>query len=312
MHHISNEFVRKHLNYRELISLLEEAYISAEIKTATKSLNAFGDQLQNGVMSMSAWNSEYVGTKLLMIMPDNPNQGLPAIRGLYTLNHAKSGEVLCTIDAEEMTSIRTACASALAASKLARQDSKSLLVLGNGALAKHMIIAHAEVRPLEQIYIWGRNDGKSEQVKASLDDELRTKVTVISSFEDSIEGIDIISAATGAQSPIIHKRHISKGQHIDLVGSYKPDMQELDERVLGMASVYADDLKNTPKKAGEFCKAFENEIMSMDDIKGDLKTISSSPFLRETAEEITVFKSSGMAIQDLVSAQLLYIKAKTL
>lgn len=312
MLHISNEFVTAHLNHKELTSLLEDAYISGEIKTGVKSLNAFGDQLQNGIMSMSAWNLKYTGTKLLMIMPKNPNQGLPAIRGIYTLNDTMTGEVLCTIDAEEMTSIRTACASALATSKLARQDSKSLLLLGNGALAKHMIIAHAEVMSLEHICIWGRNDVKSEQVKASLDAELRRITSVINSFEDIIEEVDIISAATGAQSPLIYKRHISKGQHIDLVGSYKPDMQELDERVLGMASVYADDLKNTPKKAGEFCKAFENGIMSLDDIKGDLKTISSSPFLRKTAEEITVFKSSGMAIQDLVSAQLLYNKAKTL
>lgn len=311
MLHISNDYVTAHLNHKDLISVIEEAYISGNIKTGVKSLNPFGDQLQNGIMSMSAWSSTYAGTKLLMIMPDNPTQGFPSIRGIYILNSAITGEVLCTIDAEVMTSIRTACASALAASKLARKDSSSLLVLGNGALAKHMIIAHAEVRSLDQIYIWGRQEGKSIVVRDALDDALHKKTTVVRSYDDVIGNVDIISAVTGAQSPIIYQRHISSGQHIDLVGSYMPDMQELDERVLGIASVYADDLKNTPKKAGEFCKAFENGIMSLDDIKGDLTTISSSPFLRKTAEEITVFKSSGMAIQDLVSAQLLYNKTKT-
>lgn len=310
MQHISNYFVNIHLKHRELIPLLEQAYIRSEIITGVKSLNSFGARDQNGIMSMSAWSKDYAGTKLLMIMPDNPAQDLPSIRGVYILNDAVTGELLCTLDAEEMTSIRTACASALASLKLSKQDSKSMLLLGNGALAKDMIIAHCAVRPLQQIYIWGRNELKSEAVKSSLIDELQQNIIVLKEYKDIVRDVDIICSATGASTPLIHQEHISNGQHIDLVGSYQPSMQELDERVLGIASVYADDLENTPKKVGEFCKAFEKGIIKKADIRGDLVTLSSADYLRENDEEVTIFKSSGMAIQDLVCASFLYQKSK--
>lgn len=304
--YLDNDYVSKHLSLEELIPALNMAYQSNDIFTAQKSKTAFGIDGENTVMIMPAVNRNYIGVKTLTIIPDNPRHQRLSHQGNYNLYDAKEGQVLCTMAAERLTSIRTACTSALAASKLARKNTETLLVIGNGAIACDMIRAHAHVRNYQTILFWGRDIEKSKKVFETLPQELQQKCTILSSLDGQITKADVISLATSASSPIISDSQISDGQHIDLVGSYKPDMQEVDPNILGRASVFVDDMEYTPSKAGELVEALKKNIIQSTDIKGDLSKMSQHDFLRQSNSEITVFKSSGMALQDLVSATMLY------
>ncbi|RMD64367.1 MAG: ornithine cyclodeaminase family protein [Alphaproteobacteria bacterium] len=262
------------------------------------------------LLLMPAWQAgRHIGIKIVTVFPDNATRSLPAVMGVYLLLDGRSGSPLALIDGPMLTVKRTAAASALASSYLSRPDSARLLMVGTGALAPHLILAHATVRPIREVLIWGRTEEKA----AALARRMRRpglRIAHTADLEDAVRGADIISCATLAREPLIHGEWLRNGQHIDLVGGFTPQMREADDGVIARARVFVDTRDGACREAGDIVQPIEAGLLSPDDIAADLIELTRGERAgRRFYDQITVFKSVGTAIEDLAAAQLVIERA---
>lgn len=310
---ISDEFIHEVINYKDLINALELAFRDQKIISPPKTMNNYSgvsDAQENTFLYMPAWDNEkYYGCKLITATPSNSITNDPYVNGIYNLFDAMTGKPLASMDAKLITNIRTAATSALAASKLIREDAKTLLVLGNGVISPFFIEAHQVVHQYEAVYLWGRNFEKSTKVIDKLNSNISAEVIPIKTYKDKLDKVDVISCITSATEPLIHQSDLGKGQHLDLAGSFTHDMHEVSSDVITSSSIYTDNLDTTPYHAGEIVTAVNKGVFKLEDIKGDLSTLcQSSNTSRTSPKETTLFKSTGMALEDLVIAKLIVEK----
>lgn len=196
----------KWLEFPALMECLKDAFSDPTIYAPQRHHHTFGDENENNLLLMPAWSGKaFLGVKVITACPRNPEKLKPTIQGSYLLFDAAEGTPLLMCDAKLLTVLRTAATSALAADYLSRKDSKSLLMIGTGSLAPHLVRAHCSVRPIKKVWIWGRNFLKAEQVVDSLYD-LDIRVQAIESLEDVMPKADIISTATMSPKPLVHGR----------------------------------------------------------------------------------------------------------
>lgn len=308
---ISSEKIAQSVNYDELISALDRAF-SDDIHLPLRHHHSFADasgELNGNLLLMPAWDhKEGLGVKLITVVPGNAEKGLDTIQGIYFLIDKETGSPQAILDAKELTTRRTAAASALASSFLSRKDSQTMLMIGTGRLAPELIRAHATVRPIKRVFVMGRSLEKAERVKNELSNE-DFEVLPVLVYKSFIKEVDIICCATMSPDPLIFGKDLNPGQHVDLVGAYKPTTRESDDEAVKVSKVFVDTRDGATKEAGDIMIPIQKGIITMDDIKGDLFDLcqSRSPG-REATEEITLFKSVGYALEDLVAAKLLYQK----
>ncbi len=308
------EYVKKHLCYRKLIPALEEIFRKNKVTYPEKNYYSLSEETkdENIIINMPAWNNGYFGVKLVSVFPNNEQHfQIPSIHAAYYLWDAKKGIPLAYFDATEITKIRTAATSALASQYLSRKNAATLLMIGTGALSSYLIEAHCSVRPIKKVFVWGRNKDKAEQIKFVIASKLPSvECIAIDDFEDIIHQADIISCATSSHNAIIQLQHIKQGQHLDLVGSFSPQSQEVTCEVVTASVIYVDDIKATPKKAGEIYQSIAKGFITLESIKGDLVTLCKDKNYKRTDEkEITLFKSVGLAIEDFAAARLIWSMA---
>ena len=259
------------------------------------------------LLLMPAWDETGdFGVKLATVARSNAALGLPTLHGMYVLFSGATGMPRAILDARALTARRTAAASALASRYLSREDSNTLLVIGTGQVARQLVAAHCSVRPIEEVRIWGRSPSKAQQVADSASRVTGARCTAVADIETGASGADIISSATPAEDPLLQGRWVAPGTHVDLVGAYKPTMCEADADLIGKAGrVFIDTMEGARVEAGDLIQAVEAGTFSFDEIAGDMYELSSGDEgLRRDANEITVFKSVGVALQDLAAAQL--------
>jgi ornithine cyclodeaminase len=252
----------------------------------------------------------YMGCKIVTVSPDNNAIGKPAVMGIYLLLDGATGEPRALIDGQRLTQWRTACASALAASYLAREDASKLLVIGAGALAPFLAKAHSAVRPIREIRIWNRTVANAGKVAASLNAEgLSAKAT--DDLDAALGWADIVSSATISTTPLVKGALLKPGAHVDLVGGFTPDMRESDDEAIRRAKVYVDTRAGATKEAGDIVQPLKNGTLQMSDIVGDLYDLTRGTVQgRGKAGDITLFKSVGAAIEDLAAGIAVYEKLK--
>ena len=299
MKSVDKDTIEKILDYPSLINALREGFKS-DINVPTRhhhDIKNPKEGVDSTLLIMPAWEeSEVLGVKLVTVSPNNTKYILPSINGLYLLFDAHKGNVLAVMDAKSLTSKRTAAASALASSYLSRTDANSMLMVGTGNLSCELILAHASVRPIDNVYVWGRELQKAEKIADQLKD--RFNIEAVKHIEDAVTKVDIISCATLSRDPLIPGKHLQEGQHIDLVGSFKPDMKEADDEVRQRADIYID----TPVALQE-----SGDLIGIDaeDICADLYQLTQGDHSgRSDDRQITLFKSVGHALEDLVAAKL--------
>jgi ornithine cyclodeaminase len=310
MYLASDTEVQKILAYPILIEALRQAF-QADYTVPMRHHHDFENPSatkDSTLLLMPAWQAgQYLGVKIVTVSPDNYREQLPAIHGNYLLFNAKNGQAILQTDARLLTSKRTAAASALAASYLTKPNSKTMLMVGTGALSKQLIEAHSHVNDLQKVFIWGRNPDKAQTVIDQLQHLSKIKFTVAPDLESIVPTVDIISTATLSPEPLIRGEWLRPGQHLDLVGSYKPDMREADDAVLEKAKIYVDTIEGAPKESGDLAIPIKMGLISKSDIQGDLFDLCRSRIQgRQNDQEITVFKSVGHALEDLAAAKLLY------
>jgi ornithine cyclodeaminase len=257
------------------------------------------------LLLMPAWQSgRHIGVKVVTIFPENGEQGLPSVMGAYLLLDGKTGSPIALIDGPTLTLKRTAAASALASSYLSRPDCERLLMVGTGALAPYLVSAHAAVRPICNVLIWGRTPDKAVKLAKRLD---RTdfRVAATEDLEAATRGADIISCATLSRDPLVRGDWLRPGQHLDLVGAFRPDMRESDDQAIRRARVFVDTRDGATKEAGDILQPIENRVFDPIDVAGDLFDLTRGERAgRRYYDQITLFKSVGTALEDLAAAEL--------
>jgi len=296
---IDKNTIEKVLDYPSLINALREGFKSEIIAPVRHhhDIRNPKEGVDSTLLIMPAWEeSEVLGVKLVTVSPNNSKYNLPSINGLYLLFDAHKGDVLAVLDAKVLTTKRTAAASALASSYLSRKDASSMLMVGTGNLSCELILAHASVRPINRVFVWGRNLQKAEKIA----DQLRNRFTIepVENIDDVISDVDIISCATLSREPLIAGKQLQEGQHIDLVGSFKPDMREADDEARHMADIYIDT-SVALRESGDLTGVDEEDISA--DLYQLTKGFHSG---RSDERQITLFKSVGHALEDLVAAKL--------
>lgn len=266
------------------------------------------------LLLMPAWtgagknghSGSFLGCKLVTVFPDNAAAGLASVQGSYLLMSGASGEPLAVMDGRALTVRRTAAASALAASYLAREDSAHLVMVGAGALAPYLVRAHIEVRPIARVTLWNRTRARAVATAFGLH-AMGIEVDIADDLEHAVREADIVSCATLSAQPLIEGKWLRPGTHLDLVGGFTPKMREADDAAVKKARVYVDTRAGALKEAGDIVVPIRRKIITKDKLAGDLFDLCRREARgRRNAKEITLFKSVGTALEDLAAAVLVW------
>jgi alanine dehydrogenase len=303
---LSAEDVARLGGYRDIVEALREGF-RAGIETPVRHHHDIS--AVSTLLLMPAWSKDWAGLKTVIFKTDNAAQGLPTIQASYLLIDQKTGATVALMDGGEITRRRTAAASALAADYLARQDAQVMTLVGAGALGPHFVRAHAAVRPVKRVFIYNRSIAKSESLAAELAHD-GFEAHSVTDLEHAVRQSDIVSCVTTSTAPIVKGAWLRPGTHVDLAGSFKPTMRETDAEVVARASVYVDTRDGALAEAGDLLQARDEGKFDFADIRGDLADLCGGKVKgRASADEITLFKSAGTAIEDLATAIMLYQKA---
>ncbi len=309
---INDEFIDSNTNFTELISLLKNEFGESDIEVPMRHHHDFKnpkEKMDSTLLIMPAWNpGNEIGVKIVTVSPNNSKYDLPSIQGTYIYLDAHKGSLKAILSAKSLTAKRTAATSALASSFLSKKNATSLLMIGTGALSKELILAHKSVRPIKTVYVWGRNFIKAEQICEKLKNQEFT-IEAIHNIEDKISDVDIISCATLSKTPLVLGKYLKPGQHVDLVGSYKKDTREADDDAITKSNIYLDSYLGGLKESGDIVIPLSKGIITEKDIKADLFELCQlKKEGRIIDDEITIFKSVGHALEDLVAAGYYYEK----
>ncbi|WP_103069489.1 ornithine cyclodeaminase family protein [Aquimarina sediminis] len=309
---ISSTFIENNTDFKELISRLGKGFASNSVLVPMRHHHDFPNpsvKEDSTLLLMPAWNpGKEAGVKIVTVSPENGQFNLPSIQGTYLYMDAVKGTIKAIIEAKGLTAKRTASASALASLYLSKTNASSVLMIGTGALSINLIKAHVSVRPIKEVYVWGRDFEKAKKIERELDTE-KFEVRAIKTIEEKISTVDIISCATLSKDPLVLGKYLRPGQHIDLVGAYKKDMREADNESIKKGSVFVDTFQGGLKESGDIVIPLQEGVLNEKEIKADLFGLCSGNALgRVNNNEITIFKSVGHALEDLVAAKYYYNK----
>ena len=262
------------------------------------------------VMIMPAWRPhQMMGVKLVSVWPENNAKGESAVSAVYVLISCLDGRPLAVLDGTELTLRRTAAAAALAAKRLARENSETLAVLGTGSLSVPLVQAHTDTMRFKNVLVWGRQFYKAQLVVNQLR-ELGIEVRAMGDLHKTLAMSDVVAVATTATEPFLKAAWVRPGTHISLVGAFTPQMAEAEPGLISKSQLFADCRASVLEKGGEVFQAIEQGLILESDIIADLAelTAQSDRSWRHDAQAITVFKSVGFALLDLIAAELV-IKA---
>jgi ornithine cyclodeaminase/alanine dehydrogenase-like protein (mu-crystallin family) len=251
-----------------------------------------------------------LGAKVLTVYPDNNQRGLPSHIGLVVLFDSETGLPLAVMDAAEITAIRTAAASAVATRALARNDASRLAILGTGEQAVTHLEAMAEVRTLRSVRIWGRSADKARRLAEEVGSKRALRIEVSKTPEDSVRGADIVCTVTASREPVLSGAWLQPGAHVNLVGSSRLDSREADDEVVTRARFFVDSRTSARAEAGELHHAVAAGLVSQSHVLGEIgEVLNGSVVGRAENRDITVYKSLGVAVQDLAAARVIYDRA---
>lgn len=311
---LSETQVQSLVDIDELIAALEQAHMQYSTARAVMPLRLVVPlpEIQGRITSMPGYLSDdrALGMKVVTYFQNNPKQGLPAILATVMLFSAASGKMIAAMDGSYITAIRTACASAMATKVLANPQTRVMAILGAGVQARAHIRAIARVRGLEKIKIHSPSGASAAAVKKELGPEVDAAIEVANSAEEAVRESDLVVTVTTAKKPILRREWLKAGAHINAVGSHRPDFREIDGATLARAKIVVDSREAIMAECGDILLAITEGSITQDPIHGEIgEVLAGSKAGRTGTAEITLYKSVGIAIQDVATANLVYAKA---
>jgi ornithine cyclodeaminase/alanine dehydrogenase-like protein (mu-crystallin family) len=311
---ISGNEVRELLPYGDCVAAIESAMRSVSAGKVVMPLRQLMP-LPAGDGAL-AWMPGYLGDpecfgiKLLSLFPGNPAVGLSSHLGLYALYEARNGRPLAVLEASVLTAIRTAAASVVATRALARSDSRVLAIIGTGEEARSHVEAFQAVRPFERVLIWGRNEAAASTLAAHTRSLGRCDVEIVPSVRDALARADVVCTVTASSEPLLSGSDVRAGTHLCLVGASIPSRREVDDDCVAMARFFVDYRGSAMAQAGELLHALKAGRVTEAHIVAEIgEVLSGAVAGRRSATEVTVYKSLGVAAQDLAAAMLVYRRA---
>ena len=306
---LGKEEVEKLLSMEETVQALENA-LKKEFQMPPKVYLPL-PQHNGDFRAMPAYQEPYASLKWVNVHPNNPQKGLPTVMATILLNRAENAVPLAIMEGTRITAYRTGAMGALASKYLARKNSQVLGLVGSGVQARTQLLAHQVTMPgLTEALIYDRKPEAAEAFIREMQPQVKMKLRPASTVQKAVEGVDILCTVTPSRKYLVERKWVKEGTHINAIGADAAGKQELDPQILKDARLIADDLQQAIH-GGEPNVAISQGIISESDIKGTLiEVIRGEKKGRENAKQITVFTSTGLAIQDLATASKVYENAK--
>ncbi len=312
--------VAAHLRMSDCIGAMKEAFLALERGEVTMPLRSVSALPHGagwlGVMPASLSNPPIAAVKAITVVPANSATALDSHQGAVLLFDASNGRLLSILDASAVTAIRTAAVSGLATATLARRDAGDLAILGTGIQATTHLEAIRSVRTLRRVRVWGRNPERTaafvtrENARLGLQGERGARVETTASAREAVEGADLVVTATAAVEPILEGNWLAPGAHVNAVGACRHNQRELDGATIRRSRVVVDRRESAMAEAGDILLAIAESAVGPDPIAAELgEILAGKSEGRQRDEEITLFKSLGLAIQDLAAANAAYRSA---
>ena len=311
---LSESQLQSLIDLDELIAALEQAHIQYSTGKAVMPVRLVVPlpQIQGRITSMPGYLHEdrALGMKVVTYFQENPKRNLPAILATIMLFSCETGKMIAVMDGGYITAIRTACASALATKALANPATPVLGILGAGVQARAHILALTRVRRLSRIKLYSPSGKSARGIKTELESQCGVPIEVVNSAQDAVRDSDLLVTVTTAKEPIVNADWLKPGAHINAVGSHRPDLREIDGATLKRAKVVVDSREAIMAECGDILLALKEKTIGEADIHGEIgEVLAGGKPGRTGAGEITLYKSVGIAIQDVATAQLVYRKA---
>lgn len=306
MQFIPADVVHRLLPYPGLVQALREAHRGPSVTTDVCRMDEPSGS--NVFLALGAWAPrDVIAVKLVGVFPGNVSLDPPqaSVQGIVALFSAQTGAPLLAADGAAMTERKTAADSALGADLLARQDVGTLLVVGAGALAPHVVAAHLSVRPsLRRVLIWNRTPGRAQALVARLSHP-GVAIAWAPDLDAAVAQADIISCVTMSEQPLVKGALLRPGTHLDLIGAYTPQMRECDDDAVRRGRIFMDN-GGGMERCGDLASPLRKGVITRDDVLADLWQLCSGTAAgRRSEQEITVYKNIGGAHLDLFTARWL-------
>ena len=250
------------------------------------------------------------GMKAICVFPGNPAVGKDAHQGGVILFSRETGEFMALMNASEITAIRTAAVSAVATRLLSRVDAFSLAIIGAGVQARTHLVALDAVRSIKEARVACRNIEHAQELVREMQPRFSFPIEAVKTNEEAVRGADLIVTATSSQEPVLNKDWIAPGAHINAIGTHSPNSREIDGATMAAARVFVDRRESALNESGDYLLAAKEGLINPDSIVGEIgELLIGTKAGRNFVDEITVFKSLGLAIEDVACAEYLYEKA---
>ncbi len=264
-----------------------------------------------GLMPAYLRVQETMGAKAVTFYPNNAARDLPTHLAVVLLWDSKTGDLLAIMDGRLITEVRTAAASAAATQVLARRDAHTLAILGAGVQARSHLDAMPLVRPVRQVRVWSRTQASVQRLIGEVQPRAGVRLTACPTAEEAVRGADIIVTATSATTPVVRGKWIAEGAHINAVGAPRPDWRELDSDAVQRARVFVDSRAGALAEAGDLLLPVAEGTITHEHIRGEIGEVLAGKLPGRTGErEVTLFKSLGMAVEDVATAHYVYVRAR--
>ena len=310
--------VEELLPMNECIEVMEKAFVALARGDVDQPLRTiFRPGTVKGVMAMMPTyrrgDASLFGLKAICVFPGNAAIGKDAHQGAVILFDGTTGEVIAIVNASAITAIRTAAVSGLATRVLANEAAATLAIIGAGVQARAHLSAIACVRKLQNVRVVARRYDRAEQFADEMKSEVKCRIEAFDTVEAAVRGADIIVTATTSREPVLKREWIAAGAHINAIGTFSPKARELDTATMVSSSLFVDRRESAFNEAGDYLIAAGEGAIGPDTIRAELGEvlIGRHPG-RKSADEITVFKSLGLAMEDLAAAEYCYRKAEEL
>jgi ornithine cyclodeaminase len=296
---------------RDALTALAVGKVHQPLRTIIRPPDAAG--LMGLMPSYISGDRAAFGLKAICIFPGNPARGKDAHQGAVLLFSADTGELLAMMNASAITSIRTASVSAVATDLLAREDACDLAIIGSSVQARSHLAAMSEVRSIKRCRIASRQLQHAQNFVEEMRRDYSFPLEPVESVEDALEGADLIVTVTSTREPVVRREWISPGAHLNVVGASTPHAREVDSATIAASSLFVDRRESTINEAGDYLFAAREGVIGPNHIRAEIgEVLTGAKAGRTSPEEITLFKSLGLAVEDLAAADYLYRRAREL